>query len=128
MSQIQDEISKATQSSMGKVSVQGENPSVSAEQGNSNAGASQDLELGNLGGLTQSLGGLNSQSIGGLGGGLNSIGGLDGSSNGKLEAIIDILTLLPLTFAFPLSLQCIQAQLSIDKRHSQQKSRHFYSQ
>lgn len=71
LSQIQDEITKATQSSMGKVSVQGENPSVSADQASNNGGG-QSLELG---------GGLNSQSLGGLSGSLSGIGSLGGTSN-----------------------------------------------
>lgn len=68
LTQIQDEISKATQSSMGKVSVQGENPSVTADQ-QSNNGASQNLDLGGLGGL----GSQNSEALAGNMGGLGSL-------------------------------------------------------
>lgn len=65
---------------MGKVSVQGENPSVTADQ-QSNNGASQNLDLGGLGGL----GSQNSEALAGNMGGLGS---LEASSPGKYYSLI----------------------------------------
>ncbi|XP_065053272.1 uncharacterized protein LOC135682340 isoform X2 [Rhopilema esculentum] len=66
LSQIQDEISKATQSSMGKVSVQGENLNAPLES----TSPAKGLDLGGLG----SLGG---SSFAGFGNNLGGLGSLD---------------------------------------------------
>ena len=66
LSQIQDEISKATQSSMGKVSVQGENLNAPLES----ASPAKGLDLGGLGGLGGS-------SFAGFGNSLGGLGSLD---------------------------------------------------
>eukprot|EP00794_Sanderia_malayensis_P003709 gene3709-4229_t len=79
LSQIQDEISKATQSSMGKVTVQGENPSVSVDQQAANNPVSPGLDLG--GGLDGLSSLTNSASNG-----LNLGNQIDGSSLSSLTA------------------------------------------
>jgi len=77
LSQIQDEITKATQTSMGKVSVQGENPTAPFEQSQP-----KELSLGSLG----NLGGLGGASFAGFGNNAG-IGSLDGGlSTGSLSS------------------------------------------
>lgn len=77
LSQIQDEITKATQTSMGKVSVQGENPTAPFEQSQP-----KELSLGSLG----NLGGLGGASFAGFGNNAG-MGSLDGGlSTGSLSS------------------------------------------